>query len=121
MASSAAHATTAGTPADLATRSAVRIGDLAALGNAPRLDRVVVIERVDAAFAGELLERGLHVPGFVDDAARNHRGPAVPLPRKAEAGQGARQHRFLKRRLRPRLPAIDRHVDARDLAVPAPR
>src|SRR5258708_35839530 len=73
-----------------------------------------------AANSEKLSQRRLDVTGFIDGAALDHGGLAVPVPGKPEAGQRARQHRFLQLRFLPVLAVIDRDIDTPDLAVPAP-
>src|SRR5665213_3596523 len=55
--------------------------------DAPRLDRVVVIDRARAAHSAQLADRRLHEARVVDDARLQQRGTSVPLPVDAKARQ----------------------------------
>src|SRR5262249_13553993 len=64
-----------------------------------------------AAMGDDLGARRLHVAALVPGAALQHRGPAVPAPRHAEARERPRQHRLLQRRLAPALASVRRAHD----------
>src|SRR5512134_3954669 len=83
------------------TRCASRDLDIAHLArriDAPRLDRVVVIDRTRAAHRAKLAVGRLHVTRVVDDARLQQRGTAVPVPVDAKAGKRLRMHRLLELR-----------------------
>src|SRR5215471_2017829 len=54
-----------------------------------------------AALGGEFGSGRLHVAGVVPGAALQSRGPAVPTPGHAEAGEGLAEHRLRQTRLGP--------------------
>src|SRR5215831_1466442 len=74
----------------------------------------------------------LHVAGVVPGAALQGRGPAVPAPGHAEAGEGLDEYRLRQTRLGPAFAAVGRYHDlgdpagagigdAGDLVEPRPR
>src|SRR5215472_7673904 len=74
----------------------------------------------------------LHVAGIVPGAALQGRGPAVPMPGHAEAGEGLAEYRLRQTRLGPAFAAVGRYHDlgdpagagigdAGDLVEPRPR
>src|SRR5687768_2739496 len=97
------------------------IRHLPALGHAPRLDGVVVVDRARASHRAQLVDLGLHVAGLVDRARLQHRGAAVPDPAHIEAREALGLRRALEPRRRPVATAVERNVDALDPAAPAPR
>src|SRR5580692_11453591 len=83
--------------------------------------KVVVQHRPDrrsclqfAALRDEFGSGRLHVAGIVPGAALQGRGPAVPAPGHAEAGEGFAQHWLRQTRLRPAFAAIGRNHDLGD-------
>jgi len=54
--------------------------------------------------------------GFIEGSALQHRGPAVPAPRHAEARERLWQYRLLQCRLRPAFSSIGRNHDLGDAA-----
>src|ERR1700761_6383792 len=74
-----------------------RIAYLAIACDAPRPDRVVMIEKVLAPAGEQIGERRLDVAGFVDRAAVDHRRLAAPSPEQTEARECAGQQRLLQR------------------------
>src|SRR5262249_54200185 len=86
----------------------------------PRLDGMVVVEDVGAMRGHQGVARGLDGTRVVGGAALQHRGRPIPLPRQAEAGQPPRQYGGGQRSLRPRLPAIGRHLDLGNRASTGP-
>src|SRR3982750_4190102 len=76
--------------------SVVGIRHLATRRDSPGLDRIVVIEGIDAALLEQLRKARLDVTGLVGCPALDDRRLALPAPRKAEARQRARQHRLLQ-------------------------
>src|SRR5258708_16788130 len=95
--------------------SRVGIGHLAVSCDAPGPDRVVMVNIIIAANREKLSQRRLDVTGFIDGAALDHGGLAVPVPGKPEAGQRARPHRFLQLPLLPLLAALDPDIVTPDL------
>src|SRR5450756_3217954 len=87
--------------------SRVGIGHLAARCDAPGPDRVVVVEMIVAAHSDQFGQRRLDIPRFIDGAALDHGGLAVPVPGQPEPGQRPRQHRLLQLRLLPALAVVD--------------
>src|ERR1700730_1030356 len=100
--------------------SRIGIGHLAISCDAPGPDRVVMVMVIVAANREKLGQRRLDVTGFIDSATLNDGRLTVPMPRKPEAGQRPRQHRFLQLCFLPTLARIDRDIDTPDLAVAAP-
>src|SRR5664280_3010480 len=96
------------------------VGDIAGLSDAPRLDRVVVIDRPGTARGAELVDLGLHVAGVVHRARLQDRGRAVPGPVDVEAGQCIREHRAFQPRRAPVAAAVDADVDPLHLAATRP-
>src|SRR5882757_6062559 len=97
-------------------RLRIGIGHLSAISDAPRPDRVIMIEIILAANREKLGQRRLDVTGFVDGTALNDSSLTVPMPRKRKAGQRPRQHGFLQLRLLPALATINGYIDTADLA-----
>src|ERR1700676_3747879 len=97
--------------------SRIGIGHLAVSCDAPWPDPVVVVIVIFTANRDKFSQCRLYVTGLVDCAALNDGRVAVPTPRKPEAGQRPRQHRFLQRRRLPALAVINRDIDAFDLAA----
>src|SRR6267378_2969948 len=99
----------------------VNMFDLPVAGYPPAGDAVVVLvgerEKIRNRLLGlaphghELGTSRLRVAGFVPGAALQDRGTARPAPRRAEPRKGLGVHRLLKRRLRPRRPAVGRNHD----------
>src|SRR5579885_3085410 len=83
-AASAAHRSNARDP------SRIDIMEPAVLANLPGDDGVVVEIAVAAALGDQRRALRLHVAGVVGGAALQDRGPAVPMPAHAEAGEAAR-------------------------------
>src|SRR5688572_29154393 len=109
-------------PATTANRALSLADDIAHLPigvDGPRLDRVVVLnEAHDRALFLDVLHGRLHVAVAVDRAAHQHRGLAVPVPRRLEAREALVQDRLLELRLAPGLAAVDRYVHCANLARP---
>src|SRR5690349_17900855 len=85
-----AAATTGGTAHSTihkATLEHLDIAHLARCIHAPRLDRVVVIDRARAAHGAQLTNGGLHEARVVHRARLQQRGLAVPCPVEPEARQ----------------------------------
>src|SRR5262249_42460464 len=98
----------------------IDIFHLAIAGHGPGLDHVVVVVAAVAAQRDELLAARLNVSGLIGRTALQDCGPAVPLPRHAEAGHGLGEHWLLQRRKAPALATVGRHLDLGDLAIPRP-
>src|SRR5205085_7839558 len=96
------------------------IGHLPVSCDTPGPDCIVVIIIIVAANREKFGQRRLDVTGFIDGAALNDDGFAVPMPREPEAGQCTSQHRLLQLRFLPALAVIERDIDALDLAATAP-
>src|SRR3954453_5951758 len=97
-----------------------RIGHLAVGRDAPGPDRVVVVEKILTTHREQFGERRLHIAGLIDRTALDHGRLAVPPPGQTEACQGAGEQWLLQSRPPPTLALIDGHLDASDLAMPAP-
>src|SRR5260221_10044420 len=93
---------------------------LAAFGNGPARDRVIVIDRPGSPLGDQMGAGRLNVAGSVGRAALQDRWTAVPTPRHAEAGQRLREHRLLERGGRPALAPVGGKLDLGDLAVAGP-
>src|SRR5260370_14989745 len=87
----------------------------------PRLDRIVVIDRIQSAARSQLRDRRLHVPGLIDHAGFEQRRLAIPAPRQREFGQRFRQHRLLQPPALPIYAAIGGDAGAPYRAVSRPR
>src|SRR5205814_143300 len=98
----------------------VPIDDSAVRFDFPDLDPVVVVLRIGAAYLDELANGRLRVAGFVGAARSEARLAAVPLPRPAETGMCARQHRRLQFGRHPCVAAVDGDLDAGDHAAAGP-
>ncbi len=94
----------------------LHVGDFAVLTDTPRLDRVVVIDRLGAAHRPQLVDLGLHVTGLVHSARLQHGRAAVPDPVDVEAGEGLAQARAFQARGAPVAAAVGADIHALDLA-----
>ena len=100
--------------------SGLPIADFPHCADAPRPDRVVVVEVVDATNCEQFAERRLDIVRLVDGTALDDDFLSAPLPRHPKAGQRPRQHRLLQLGRFPVPAGVDGNLDALDLAVPAP-
>src|SRR5690606_33660829 len=88
---------------------------------APRLDRVVVVDRARTAHRAQLVDLRLDVTGLVDGPALQDRRRTVPGEVDVESGERLGQHRRLESRRTPVAPAVRRDVDPLDAPAPRPR
>src|SRR6185312_14151612 len=95
----------------------LNIEDLPVRLDLPALDRIVVVDRVGAAFFPELRHRRLHKAGLINDPGLDQGRPTVPAPFQSEFGQRFRQHGLMQRCHLPTDATVGRDVDALDLAV----
>src|SRR5215475_3586823 len=109
---SAAHA---------ARQLSIRIGRLALFVDAPARNRIVVIDPAQAALGSECCACRLHHAGVIGGAALQHRGAAVPLPRRAEAHWRLGQDWILQSGGCPALSTIRGHLDLPDAPIARPR
>src|SRR5215468_123596 len=119
-----ADATLAARQSASATAEEILLGvnkpDLPGAVDAPAGDGVemLVQDRPDrrnclqlAALGDEFGSGRLRVAGIVPGAALQSRGPAVPAPRHAEAGEGLAEHRLRQPGLGPAFAAVGRNHD----------
>ncbi len=86
----------------------------------PGLDTVVVIDVIQAADRTKLILGGLDIARLVHRAGLQDHLLAVPVDVEVKARQGLRLHVARKPRLLPVPAAVERDVDAGDLAVARP-
>src|SRR3954449_11574072 len=86
----------------------------------PGLDAIVVIDRIDAANFAQLGLARLHVASVIERARLQQQRLAVPIVFEIKPHAGLVEHRTIDARLAPVLPAIERDVDAPDLAAAGP-
>src|SRR5260221_11883760 len=94
--------------------------DLAILVQLPRLDAVVVIDRVEAAILAQLGLARLHIAAFIHGTRLQQQLAAVPVELVIEARQRLVPGRPVDPRGAPVASAVKRNVDARDLAAARP-
>src|SRR5262249_54553603 len=86
----------------------------------PGLDAIVVVDRVDATnFTQGVLAR-LHVAGVVRRARLQQQLFAIPVELEIETHTGLVEHRAIDARGAPIPSAIERNIDALDLAASRP-
>src|ERR1700687_1756366 len=98
----------------------LHIANLAAVGDLPRLDGVVVVDRARAAHRAQLVDLRLDVTGLVDRARLQDRGSAVPRPVDVEAREGLGEDGIFQPRRAPVAPAVGGHVDSLYFAAARP-
>src|SRR3977135_2613735 len=106
-------------------RLCVNMFDLSLGVDCPTRRAVVVLAREGqdrrrsrglAAMGNDLRAGRLHIAAFIEGAALQHGGAAVPAPRHAEAREGLRHDGVLQGRLGPALAAVGGDHDLGDAA-----
>src|SRR6478672_411528 len=86
----------------------------------PGLDAIVVVDRIDAADLAQLRLARLHIAGLVLDARLQQQRLTVPVELVIEARQRLIKHGPVEPRRPPIASAVERDINAIDLAVAAP-
>src|SRR5688572_19949594 len=94
--------------------------NLAVLVQMPGLDAVVVIDRVRPAQPAQLRLARLHVAALIHGTRLQQQLAAVPVELVVEARERLVPGRAVELGAAPVAPAIERNVDARDLAAAGP-
>src|SRR4051812_14687822 len=86
----------------------------------PNFDLIVVIAVIAAARGQHFVARGLQITGLVGSARLQRCRAAIPLPRHSEPREGFGEAGLLQFSVFPAFAAIDRNLNALDLAAPGP-
>src|SRR5262249_14794196 len=93
---------------------------LAAFVHLPRLDAVIVVDGVDPAIFAQLVLAWLHVTRFIHGAGLQQQLAAIPVELVIEARERPVPNGAIDLCRTPVAAAVERDVDARDLAAAGP-